>query len=185
MVFIDCQYNKCNYNEWNMKNTYTFMNNFGFSVPNLFVPRLLLPTNVVCEGYVFTGVCLSTWGEYLTRYTPGQTPPRQTPPGRHPLGQTPPRQTPPWADTPPAVTKYTPWLRLSTPPWLGLSTPPWLGLSTPPADLGVRYGQRAGGTHPTGMHSCLLYNHYSKTWARSLIGPLDTVAVFAHGPRIW
>ena len=24
-----------------------------------------------CEGYVFTGVCLSTGGEYLTRYPPG------------------------------------------------------------------------------------------------------------------
>ena len=23
---------------------------------------LLLPTNEVCEGYVITGVCLSTWG---------------------------------------------------------------------------------------------------------------------------
>ena len=27
----------------------------------------------------------------------------------------------------------------------------------PSADHGARYGQRAGGTHPTGMQSCALY----------------------------
>ena len=65
---------------------------------------LLPPVNKVCEGFVFTGVCLSTgeggvchiqllgpqadtpWAD-----TPGQTPPRQTPPwADNPLGQTPP-----------------------------------------------------------------------------------------------
>ena len=52
---------------------------------------LLPPANEVCEGYVFTGVCLSTGGclhHCMLGYTPPrdqrQTPPRQTPPGRHP-----------------------------------------------------------------------------------------------------
>ena len=44
------------------------------------------------------------------------------------LGYTPPRQTPPDADTPQA--------------------------DTPPAQCMLGYGQQAGGTHPTGMHSC-------------------------------
>ena len=40
-----------------------------------------------------------------------------------------------------------------TPP--GPGTPP-LGPGTPPgAEHAGRYGQRAGGTHPTGMQSCL------------------------------
>ena len=55
------------------------------------------------EGYVFTGVCLSTGEEYLTRYTPrGQgTPPDQVHPlgpGTPPLGPgtPPPGPGPPW-----------------------------------------------------------------------------------------
>ena len=72
------------------------------------------PANEVCEGYVFTGVCLSTVGvstsdpggclphTCLDRHTPGQTHPidRHRPPGQTPSGQTPPRQTntPLWAD---------------------------------------------------------------------------------------
>ena len=48
--------------------------------------------------------------------------------------------TPPLAGTPPG--RYTP--RAGTPP-----TPP------PGAVHAGRYGQQAGGTHPTGMHSCL------------------------------
>ena len=52
-------------------------------------------------------------------------------PGRHPPGaDTPQEQTPPpGADTPPE--------------------------QTPPAVHAGRYGQQAGGTHPTGMHSCV------------------------------
>ena len=44
---------------------------------------LLPPANEVCEGYVFTGVCLSTGGclpRCLWADTPRQTPPGQTPP---------------------------------------------------------------------------------------------------------
>ena len=34
-------------------------------------------------------------------------------------------------------------------------TPHWVG--TPPGQCMLGYGQQAGGTHPTGMHSCLYY----------------------------
>ena len=69
----------------------------------------------------------------------------------HPPEQTPPEQTPPKPGTPPG-TKYTP---PPTPPSPGLSTPP--RLSTPPGTKytpwkqTLAYGQRAAGTHPTGM----------------------------------
>ena len=48
----------------------------------------------------------------------------------------PPEQTPPWSRHPP---------RADTPPGADPS---------PPGEHAVRYGQRAGGTHPTGMQSC-------------------------------
>ena len=64
----------------------------------------------------------------------GQVPPHR--PGSPPGPGTPPRPgTPPW-------TRYTP--RLFTHP--------------PRAVHAGRYGQQAGGTHPTGMHSCLVIN---------------------------
>ena len=72
------------------------------------------------------------------------TPPRADTP------KTPPEQTPPWEQTPPQ--EQTPPSRHppeQTPPG---SRPP--GADTPPAKHAVRYGQRAGGTHPTGMQSC-------------------------------
>ena len=61
---------------------------------------LLPPANVVCEGYVFTGVCLSTGG------SPCQAPPPAgRPPSKETLwqGDPPPRQGgPPGRETPPA-----------------------------------------------------------------------------------
>ena len=62
------------------------------------VSKFLPPANKVCEGYVFTGVCLSTGGEYLGKYTSRQV---------HPLGKvypragTPPGRYLPGAGTPP------------------------------------------------------------------------------------
>ena len=51
-------------------------------------------SNEVCEGYVFTGVCLST--EWVCRIACWDNPPgADTPLGRHRPGQTPPWQTPP------------------------------------------------------------------------------------------
>ena len=59
------------------------------------ITSLLPPPNEVCEGYVFTGVCLSTGSVADTPWadTPRQTPLQADtpPPGRHPLG----RSTPP------------------------------------------------------------------------------------------
>ena len=86
-------------------------------------------------------------GEYLGRYTlwAGTPPGRYTPtlPSRYtPLGRyTPPRSryTPPWEGTPPS--RYTP-----------------PGQVHPPGAVHAgRYGQQAGGTHPTGMHSSLFF----------------------------
>ena len=78
---------------------------------------------------------------------------------RHPLARHPPQADthPPLGRHPLPLGKHPPMGRhppgLSTPP-LGLSTPPGLstprGLSTPPFP---GYGQRAGGTHPTGMQT--------------------------------
>ena len=64
------------------------------------------------------------------------------------LGYTPP--TGPEADTPPG------------------QTPPWA--DTPPVQCMLGYGQQAGGTHPTGMHSCYFYmldNHSVKFECKS------------------
>ena len=54
-------------------------------------------------------------------------------PGRHPQ-----EQTPPWEQTYPGEQTYP----------QGADTPP------PGAVYAGRYGQQAGGTHPTGMHTC-------------------------------
>ena len=73
-------------------------------------------------------------GEYLVRYPPWQV----HPPGRYTTGQVPPlgrythRQVPPRAGTHPS--RYIPQGAVHA----------------------GRYGQQAGGTHPTGMHSCLI-----------------------------
>ena len=87
------------------------------------------------------GVCLSAcWDTPPRADTPGSRhpPQEQTPPGsRHPPEQTPSRSRPLWEQTPP---------RSRTPPPTG---------SRPPRKQTAAYGQRAAGTHPTGMHSCL------------------------------
>ena len=97
-----------------------------FTLRNFAIRNLLPPANKVCEGYVFTRVCLSTGGG-----VPGQV--------RHP-GQV----LPPWAGTPP---------RQVQPP--GQASP--LEEAPPPRAVHAgRYGQQAGGMHPTGMHSCAI-----------------------------
>ena len=90
----------------------------------------LPPANKVCEGYVFTPVCHFVHGGYLglIRYTP-------------------PAGTPPWAGTPPG--RHTPWQVPS-----GQVHPP---ARYTPWQCMLGYGQQAGGTHPTGMHSCFIY----------------------------
>ena len=80
------------------------------------------------------------------------------PQSRHPLEQTPPpRSRPRQEQTPPSGADTSPESRhpreqTYTP--LGADTP------LPPAEHAGRYGQHAGGTHPTGMQSCVK-QHFS------------------------
>ena len=109
-----------------------------------------------------------------SRHPPSRHPPEQTPP----LEQTPPiadppEQTPPRAGTPPPEQAHTP--RSRTPQ----SRPP-SGADTPrPAEHAGRYGQRAGGTYPTGMQSCLSckYRLYFLTW--------KDFSNSSHGIKMW
>ena len=142
--------------------------NLHFPIPN---PFLFYRPQRSWGKVMFLQVCviLFTGGECLTRYPPqDQVPPRaRYPPGTRypPLGPgTPPRTryppgpgTPPWARYP-SPGPGTPPRHQVHPP--GPGTPPAPG--TPPRDQVPppgpgRYGLRAGGTHPTGMHSC--FNH--------------------------
>ena len=75
---------------------------------------------------------------------PSRHPPRSRPPpvgipqSRHPQDQAPPLEQTPMGSRQPPPGPGTPWEQ----------TPPG-------AEHARRYGQRAGGTHPTGMQSCL------------------------------
>ena len=111
-----------------------------------------------CEGYVFTGICLSNGGgggvgvsasEHAgiphpprSRHPPEQIPPRSRPPWSRQLPP-PPEQTPPRADPP----EQTP-PRSRHPPEQTHTSP---SRHTPPPGDTVT---AADGTHPTGMHSC-------------------------------
>ena len=106
------------------------------------------------QGNVFTPVCHSVHrgeGSLPTPLPPMQTPLDADPPrlGRPLLGCRPPWG---WEDSP---------LELGNPPGCrfplpGLGSPPGCRplpvLGRPPSS--PRYSQQAGGTHPTGMHTC-------------------------------
>ena len=107
---------------------------------------------------------------------PGRHPPRtrQTPWSRHPPGT---RQTPPGQGSPPG-TKQTPGTRQTPPgtrqtPPRTRQTPPPGTRQTPPRSRLHKYGLRAAGTHPTGMHSCVKcfwrYDHVSNRLTDSLM----------------
>ena len=84
------------------------------------------------EGYVFTGVSLSTGGGGW---------------------QASPRADTPWADIPQADTPWADTPQADTP--LGRHPPGRHPLGRhPPAQCMLGDGQQVGGTHPTGMHSC-------------------------------
>ena len=130
--------------------------------------RLLPPSNEVCEGYVFTGVCLSTGGvcpiACWNTHTPGQTHPwaDTPPPGRHPMsryppGQTPPGQTPP-ADTPPTGQKNPQGTH-----------PPGSDTSPPPSACWIQ--SPIGCTHPIVMSSCLFMYFLILHYGLALRGP--------------
>ena len=121
-------------------------------VSTIYIVYIFTARNEVCEGYVFTGVCLSTGR------VPGQVPPGQlhipSQAGTQPPAGTIPEQVPPLPG------RYTHPGRYTTTP--GRYTP-WEGTSPWPQCM-LGYGQQAGGTHPTGMHSCLKI-----FWTRELI----------------
>ena len=101
----------------------------------------LPPTMKLGQGNVFTGICDSVHGGCVPQCMLGYHLPPHTPPQE---------QTPPWEQTPPAP---------------GADPP-----SRPPsAKHAGRYGQRAGGTHPTGMQSCL------KLGSLNFYGPVHTL----------
>ena len=114
-------------------------------------PSILLPAATkLGQGNIFTsvcqefcprgGVCLSACWDTppWTRHPPDQAPPQT----RHP---TPPDQAPPRDQARPSPrTRHPP--DQADPP--GVAAPP-LGKQT------AACGQRAAGTHPTGIHSCL------------------------------
>ena len=114
------------------------------------------------QGYVFTRVCDSVnrgegvWGRPPRADTPpgADTPLEQTPQSRHPPEQTPREQMPPRADTP-----WSRHPRRRHPPE---QTPP------PPREQTLAYDLRAAGTHPTGMHSCLLFAGRCLIWVLPL-----------------
>ena len=90
------------------------------------------------QGNIFSSMCQ----EFCSQGgVPGQVPPWAGTPS--------PRQVHPWAGTPPPD-RYPPGMYTLP---LGRNTP--LGRYTPTGTVHAgRYGQQAGGTHPTGMHSC-------------------------------
>ena len=94
-----------------------------------------------CEGYVFTGVCLSTRGVGVSASVHAGIP---LPKSRHPQEA----DTPPRADTP---QKQTPPPRADTPQ---KQTPTKSRHPPKEADPPRDTATAADGTHPTGMHSC-------------------------------
>ena len=82
-----------------------------------------------------------------TRYTPlGPGTPPWDQAGTSPLG--------PGRYIPPGTRYVPPQDQAGTPPWDQAGTPPRDQAGTPPRKQIPAYGKRAGGTHPTGMHSC-------------------------------
>ena len=112
------------------------------------------------QGNIFTPVCHSVHKGGSASVHAGIPP---TPDQAPPLDQAPPEQTPPGTRHPlgpgTSTGQGTPWNR---PPWNQVpfphQAPPGPGTpqdqAPPGAEHAGRYGQRVGGTHPTGMQSC-------------------------------
>ena len=126
--------------------------------------QLLPPATKLRQGNVFY-ICQSVsqtppspWAD-----TPGQAPGPQAdtplPRGRHPLGQTSPLDRHPHGQTSPRQTPPTQCM-------LGYKPPAhcMLGYTPSPGQCMMEYCQKAGGTHPTGMHSCLLNSIHSTNY---------------------
>ena len=123
---------------------------------------LIPSTNEVCEGYVFTGVCLSTGGclpLVLRGVCHTRHPPRQTPLGRYP----------PWADTPlPSACWDT-----HPPAQCMLGYPP-----KPSGYYGIRSTSGRYASHWNAMHSCFNENRIA-----SFIAVL-TLLLSVNGPSV-
>ena len=118
----------------------------------------LPPANKVCEGYVFTPVCHSVHrgAGGLPNPPPMQTPSRcRPPPDADPL-QMQTCHAHPHA-YPPPIQMQTPWMQTCHAHPHACTTP------TPDADPPLwdttGYGQQAGGTHHTEMHTCDKFNN--------------------------
>ena len=122
---------------------------------------LLLPAMKLGQGNIFTGVCDSVhMGRGLPQCMLGYHPPgtRHHPPGSGtPQDQAPPRNKYPLepGTCPPEPGTCPPQTR-QAPPSPGPGIPSGPGPPPTGTEHTGRYGQRAGGMHPTGMQSCLL-----------------------------
>ena len=136
---------------------------FNFNHANFFLPSascdkvMFLHLSVSHSVQRGRGFCL--WS--LGRHPAGQTPHwADTPLGRHPLGRHSPRADTPQADLP---GQTPPWADIS----LGRHPLPSACWDThtpcPPAQCVLGYGQQAGDTHPTGMHSCFIRSFVSNS----------------------
>ena len=136
------------------------------------------------QGNIFRSVCQEfcprggylVWsrgrGVYLVWSqggVPGRPPPDQVHPPSDQVQPPPPDQvhTPPDQVHPP-WTRYTPTDQVHPPPRPG--TPPPTRYTPPDQVQPPRYGQRAAGTHPTGMHSCLQFVLH---WLVNLFTPTE------------
>ena len=97
-------------------------------VPSPYVSYYRPQTNLR-KGNVFSSVCLEFCPQRRGVYTP--------------------QAYIPWADIPPSRHPSLPSACWDT--HTPLASACW---DTPPAQCMLGYGQQAGGTHPTGMHSC-------------------------------
>ena len=123
------------------------MSNFDFYRPQTKFAKVTF-LHLSVSHSVHRGVCFSVcWDTHpsRTRHPPGTSHP---PGSRNPPGADPPGSRPPSRSRQPPQTKH-PWSR--HPPQ---QAPPEAGTPPFPTVHAGRYGQQAGGMHPTGMQSC-------------------------------
>ena len=131
---------------------------FIFGLFFLFFLLLIPAATKLGQGNIFTSVCQ----EFCPQRGGGCLPQCMlgyTTTTTHPLEQSPPDKadTPPQDQTPSPRTRQTPPPDQADPlPPRDQTHPPGSGRHPPPGKQTAAYGQRAAGTHPTGMHSCFI-----------------------------
>ena len=140
-------------------------------------PGVLITARKRSEGYVFTGVCLSTWGGDLPQCMLGYYPPPDqaplgpdTPQTRHPLEQTLPLDQAPLPDQAPPWNRHPPD---QAPP---LRSACWEIRSTS--------GRYAPYWNAIFLFRCITYLLFPANWARTVLRGLREVAGQLHG-RCW